>query len=99
MLNFRKKKKEERELVTYKNYLPAEVIDVEKRGRKLYLLLRWSNFHTVPKWVRADMCKPYTPEPKEKKSVFTLVSRGKAELNWFEKFIVKLQNWWYGRKD
>lgn len=95
MLNFRKKKKEEKQLVTYKNYLPAEVIDVEKRGRKLYLLLRWSNFHTVPKWVRADMCKPYTPDGKR----VGFNPFGKAELNWFEKFIVKLQNWWYGRKD
>lgn len=105
MLNFRKKKREEeRKLVRYKNYPPAEVIDIEKRGRKFYLLLRWSNCHLVPKWVRADKCENYVySNLKFKDSLGSAIpvpfTRGKARLNWFERIIVKLQNWWYGRKN
>lgn len=96
MLNFRKKKKEEeKKLVIYKNHPPAEVIDVDRRGKNFYLLLRWSNYNALPKWVKADMCKPYTPVGKR----ISFNPFGRTELNWFEKFIVKLQNWWYGRKN
>lgn len=105
MLNFRKKKKEkERKLVIYKDNPPAEVIDIEKRGRKFYLLLRWSNYSITPRWVRADYCTKYTPggtklTDKLGSAIPVPFTRGKARLNWFEKIIVKLQNWWYGRKN
>jgi hypothetical protein len=91
---------EEKVYVLYKdNPWPARVIDVEKRGRKIYLLLRWENFGNEQfkpeKWVREALCVEFTPEGSQKPSY---KAPGKMALKWWQKLIVKFQNIWYGRK-
>lgn len=95
MLNFKKKKVQEKKpkLVVYKDYPPAQVIDAERRGKHLYLFLRWGNYHINPKWVKASLCSLY--EAPGKRVSFNPF--GRAKLNWFEKLIVRLQNLWYGK--
>lgn len=106
MLNSKKRKNslsEDKVYVLYKdNPCPARVVAVEKRGRKHYLLIRWENFGSEQfkpeKWVRDSLCKEYKPEGK--KTLYEeIYGKGKASLNWWQKLIVKLQNWWYGLKD
>ena len=107
MLNSKKRKNslsEDKVYVLYKdNPCPARVVAVEKRGRKHYLLIRWENFGSEQfkpeKWVRDSLCKEY--EPTKKNSLGSAIpvpfsKKGKAALNWWQKLIVKLQNWWYG---
>jgi hypothetical protein len=102
MWNFRKKENlpKQKDFVIYKNYKPARIIGAEKRGRKTYLSLSWNNLtvqgKTYEKWVRADQCKLYTPPGK--KTLYQEIY-GTVKLSWFQKLIVKLQNWYYGRKD
>jgi hypothetical protein len=85
---------EEKVFVTYKNSLPARVIAVEKRGRKHYLLIRWDNFGSdqfkPEKWVKDTLCKEYETPNKE------ALLQTRVKLAWWQKMIVKLQNWWYG---
>jgi hypothetical protein len=109
MWNFKKKKKtpEQKDFVIYKNYKPARIVGAERRGKKTYLLLAWTNLpqgeKIYEKWVKASECIEYTPSSKE----YSLGSaipvpfsrKGKVPLNWWQKLIVKLQNWYYGRKD
>jgi hypothetical protein len=95
MLNFKKKKKEEKVLVFYKNWPPARVIGSEKRGRNLFLLLNWENYHVKSKWVKADLCT----EVKALGKRTILNPFGRVELTWIEKLIVNIQNWYYGRKN
>lgn len=87
---------DEKKYVIYKDFPPARVIAVEKRGRKYYLLIRWENFAGAvsppEKWVKDTLCKEYTPE----KPSASYKAPGRIPLNWWQKFIVKLQNWWYG---
>lgn len=70
MSNFRKLAPEEKVYVIYKNYKPARVIAVEKRGRKHYLLLRWENYSfgtnqpKHEKWVKDTLCTEFKPEGK-----------------------------------
>ena len=70
MSNFRKLAPEEKVYVIYKNYKPARVIDVEKRGRKHYLLLRWENYSfgtnkpKYEKWVKDTLCTEFKPTGK-----------------------------------
>lgn len=102
MWNFKKKKKtpEQKDFVIYKNYKPARIVGAERRGKKTYLLLAWTNLpqgeKTYEKWVKASECIEYTPPGKK-----TLSQQiyGVVKLSWFQKLIVKLQNWYYGRKD
>lgn len=100
MLNSKKRQNslsEDKVYVLYKdNPCPARVIAVEKRGRKIYLLLRWENYggqiFKPEKWVKDTYCEEYTPTGKEK----SLFKGGRLDLSWWQKLIVKLQNWWYG---
>jgi hypothetical protein len=112
MSNFRMLSPEEKVYVIYKDFNPARVIAVEKRGRKHYLLIRWENLgdgkRSPEKWVKDSLCTEYIPLGKETNlaelrknalSVFPTYkanSKGKANLAWWQKLIVKLQNWWYG---
>jgi hypothetical protein len=104
MLNSKKKNSlsEEKVYVLYKDNPPARVVDVEKRGRKIYLLLRWENFGgeqlKPEKWVKDSLCEEFKPTGKRSSDFPTYKgrTRGKAPLNWIQKLIVKLQNWWYG---
>lgn len=108
MLNSRKLDPKEKVFVTYKDNYPARVIAVEKRGRKHYLLLRWDNFGgqiKPEKWVKDTLCKEFIPTGKgtlreqimrEALKVFPN-PRSTIKLNWWQKLIVKLQNWWYGK--
>jgi hypothetical protein len=103
MLNSKKRHNsltEEKVYVLYKdNPCPARVIDVEKRGRKIYLLLRWENFGNEQfkpeKWVREALCKEYKPEGPQTPSY---KAPGRMALNWWQKLVVKFQNWWYGEE-
>jgi hypothetical protein len=102
MWNFKKEKNslsEEKVYVLYKNNSnPARVMAVEKRGKNIYLLLRWENYASEqfkPKWVREALCVAFTPEELQKPSYKAL---GRIALKWWQKLIVKLQNIWYGRK-
>ena len=61
------------------------------------------------RWVKDTYCTEYTPTGKgETKAdiiqkeirrralkVFPSYKKGRLSLNWFQKLIVKLQNWWY----
>ena len=98
MSNFRLLSSDEKKYVIYKDFPPARVVAVEKRGRKHYLLIRWENFTgTVSfpeKWVKDTLCKEYTPE----KPSASYKAPGRIPLNWFQRLIVKLHNWWYGNK-
>lgn len=115
MSNFRTLGPDEKVYVNYKNYNPARIVAVEKRGRKHYLLLRWENFfgykgRYFEKWVKDSFCVEYKPTGKgttlaELKrnalSVFPTYRanrKGKVTLAWWQKLIIKLQNWWYGIK-
>lgn len=99
MSNFRLLDPDEKKYVLYKNSAPVRVIAVEKRGRKYYLLIRWENFagavSSPEKWVKDTLCKEYTPKKSEAK----YKAPGKLLLKWWQKIIVKLQNWWYGLKE
>lgn len=112
MSNFRKLDLEEKVYVNYKNYKPAKVVAVEKRGKNHYLLLRWENLpfykgKYYEKWVKDTLCKEYKPTGKgvtrseivrNALKVFPTYRanrKGRTPLNWFQKLIVKLQNWWY----
>jgi hypothetical protein len=72
---------------------------VEKRGKNIYLLLRWENYGNEQfkpeKWVREALCVEFTPEGPQKPSY---KAPGRMALNWWQKLIVKFQNIWYGRK-
>jgi hypothetical protein len=98
MLNSRLLKPEEKVFVIYKDNPPARVIAVEKRGRKHYLLLRWDNLggdvFKPEKWVKDTLCTEYKPEGSQKYK-----APGRMPLNWLQKLIVKLQNWWYELRD
>ena len=98
MSNFRLLSSDEKKYVIYKDFPPARVVAVEKRGRKHYLLIRWENFTgtvSLPeKWVKDTLCKEYTPE----KPSASYKAPGRIPLNWFQRLIVILQNWWYGNK-
>ncbi len=102
MWNFRKKKKtpEQKDFVIYKNYKPAKIVGAERRGKKTYLLLAWTNLpqgeKTYEKWVKASECIEYTPPGKK---ILSQQIYGAVKLNWLQNLIVKLQNWYYGRKD
>jgi hypothetical protein len=89
-------KPEEKVFVIYKDNPPAKVVAVEKRGRKHYLLLRWENLgqgqFKPEKWVKDTLCTEYKPEGSQK-SFYK--APGRMPLNWWQKLIVKLQNWWY----
>jgi hypothetical protein len=105
---------EEKVYVLYKDNPPARVVDVEKRGRKIYLLLRWGNFGSEQfrpeRWVKDSLCEEFKPTGKgitrtevvkNALRVFPTYRanrKGRTPLNWFQKLIVKLQNWWYGLK-
>lgn len=102
---------DEKVYVTYKDNPPARVIAVEKRGRKHYLLLRWDNFGSEQfkpeRWVKDEICTEYKPTGKgttlqklrrNALNVFPYTKKGKTNLAWWQKIIVKLQNWWYGIK-
>ena len=101
MWNFRKKEKspDKKDFVIYKHYKPARIIAIEKRGRKYFLLITWDNLtyrgQSYEKWVRADQCKPYIPPGKKTlaQEIYDVV-----KLTWLQKLIVKLKNWYYGRK-
>ena len=96
MSNFRLLDPDEKKYVIYKNSAPARVIAVEKRGRKYYLLIRWENFAGAvsppEKWVKDTLCKEYISEKPE----VSYEAPGKMPLKWWQKIIVKLQNWYYG---
>ena len=101
MLNSKKRQNslsEEKVFVTYKDNLPARVIDVEKRGRKIYLLLRWENFggdqFKPERWVKDTLCVEY--KPTGKKTLYQQIYGEKFKMSWWQSLIVKLQNWWYG---
>jgi hypothetical protein len=87
---------EEKVYVLYKDNPPARVVDVEKRGRKIYLLLRWENFGSEQfrpeRWVKDSFCKEFKPEGSQKPFY---KAPGKVVLTWWQKLIVKFQNWWY----
>lgn len=101
MLNSKKRHNsltEDKVYVLYKdNPFPARVMAVEKRGRKHYLLLRWENLGGAvfkpEKWVKDTLCEEYFPEGSQKPSY---KAPGRLALNWWQKLIVKFQNWWYG---
>ena len=105
MLNSKKRKNslsEDKVYVLYKdNPCPARVVAVEKRGRKHYLLIRWENFGSEQfkpeKWVKDALCKEY--EPTGKKTLYQEIYGEKYKMSWWQKLIVKLQNWWYGIKN
>lgn len=117
MSNFRTLKPHEKVYVNYKNYKPAKVVAVEKRGRKYYLLLRWENFSFgtnrphYEKWVKDSLCTEYKPTGKGttleevKRAALNVFpayrgrKKTRASLAWWQKLIIKLQNWWYGIKD
>lgn len=87
--------------VLYKHYPPAVVRGAEKKGRKIYLLLVWTNYAFTDKWVKASVCKEYFPGgSKSEKGLAIPVpfSRGKVGLNWFQRIVVDIQNWWYKYK-
>jgi sarcosine oxidase delta subunit len=102
MWNFRKKEKspDKKDFVIYKDYKPARIVAIERRGRKYFLLITWDNLshrgQSYEKWVRADQCKAYIPPGK--KTLYQQIY-GAVKLNWFQNLIVKLQNWYYGRED
>jgi len=89
---------DKKDFVIYKNYPPARILALEKRGRKYFLYLSWENLSQnnkiYEKWVRADQCKEYKPEGKK-----TLSQQiyGVVKLTWLQNLIVKLQNWWHGK--
>jgi hypothetical protein len=63
----------EKVYVLYKNNpAAARVMDVEKRGKNIYLLLRWENYGNEQfkpeKWVRETLCVEFTPESPKKLS-------------------------------
>jgi hypothetical protein len=111
MLNSKKQNSlsEEKVYVLYKDNPPARVVDVEKRGRKIYLLLRWENFGSEQfrpeRWVKDSLCEEFKPTGKglaRQKIVQNALKvfpnykgRSKWPLTWWQKLIVKLQNWWY----
>lgn len=107
MLNSKKQNSlsEEKVYVLYKNNPPARVVDVEKRGRKIYLLLRWENFGNEQfkpeRWVKDSLCEEFKPTEKRTSNFPTYKgrTRGKAPLKWWQKLIVKFQNWWYGIRE
>jgi hypothetical protein len=46
------------EFAKYRNFPPARIISMDKKGHKLYLLLSWDNRKDLPsKWVRAKECR------------------------------------------
>lgn len=101
MWNFRKKEQfpEQKDFVIYRDYKPARILAMEKRGRKYFLLIGWNhlthNGKIYEKWVRADQCKAYIPPGKK-----TLSQQiyGVVKLSWLQNLIVKLQNWFYGNR-
>ena len=107
MSNSRLLKPEEKVYVTYKDNPPARVIAVEKRGRKHYLLLRWDNLghgqFKPERWVKDTFCTEYNPtgkgvslQEKRRRALSISLHKGRVKLAWWQKLIVKLQNWWYG---
>jgi hypothetical protein len=100
MWNFRKKESlpKQKDFVIYKDYKPARIVGAERRGRKTYLLISWTNLsykeRVQEKWVKASECIPYTPLGK--KTLYQEIY-GAVKLTWFQNLIVKLQNWYYGR--
>jgi hypothetical protein len=88
-------KPEEKVYVIYKNNPPARVIAVEKRGRKHYLLIRWENYggqqFKPEKWVQDTLCKEVKID-KPKKPFYK--APGRVALSWWQKLIVKFQNWY-----
>ena len=86
--------------VLYKHYPPAVIRGAERRGRKNYVLLAWTNYAILDKWVRLSACTPYEiggTKPRKGLAIPVPFSRGRLGLNWYQKIIVKLQNWWYGK--
>lgn len=96
MWNFRKKSLDYKDFVIYKDYKAARVISADKRGRKLYLLLSWDHLKmrgkSKEKWVKAELCKQYIPPGKKHLSQQIY---GAVRLNWLQKIIIKIQNYWY----
>ena len=111
MSNFKSLKEEKVYVLYKDNPFPARVISVEKRGKNHYLLIRWENFGGAvfkpEKWVKDTLCKEHKPTGKgvtrseivrNALKVFPTYRanrKGRISLNWFQKLIVKLQNWWY----
>jgi hypothetical protein len=80
----------------YKNFPPARIKAVEKRGKKIYLLLSWTNHpHLFNRWVNDKYCTEYVPTGKPVQKT-RRIQKTRVKLNWFQNLIVKLQNWWYG---
>jgi hypothetical protein len=102
MWNFRKRDKtpEQKDFVIYRDYKPARIVATERRGRRYFFLLTWSHLkvrgQAYEKWVRADECIQYIPPGK--KTLYQEIY-GAVKLHWLQKLIVKLKNWYYGRKD
>lgn len=78
--------------------------------KNLWLYVSWTNERLVPKWVKASNCivdEELTKKALEQKASKELkkgiekkifeIKTGTSSLNWFQKFIVRLQNWWYER--
>lgn len=87
---------EEKVYAIYKNNPPARVIKVDKYGKHIYLLLRWENSSMPDKWVKDTQCTEYTMPETKKKPTPSKPQPGKAELNWWQKLIIHLQNKWNG---
>jgi hypothetical protein len=101
MWNFKKRSlPEQKDFVLYRNYKPARIVSAERRGRNLYLLLSWTNLthknQAYEKWVKASECVQYTP-PGKKTLYQEIYGNTVAKFNWFQKLIVKLKIWWYGK--
>lgn len=103
MWNFKKRSlPEEKDFVLYRNYKPARIIAAEKRGKKLYLLLTWTNLThrggTFEKWVKAEECREYNP-PGKRTLYQEIYGNAAKKFSWFQKLINNLKIWWYGRKN
>jgi hypothetical protein len=87
----------------YKHYPPARVVKMDKRGRRLYLLLRWDNVmggtHPPEKWVKAHRCEEYIPGGTQNKAKTELKPPYKVEPNWWQRIVIKLQNWYYAYRN
>jgi len=78
----------------------------------LWFYVSWSDnsLKTGPAWVKAKNCQideELTKKVLEQKNLKELkkgikekvleIKTGTSSLNWFQRFIVKLQDWWYER--
>jgi hypothetical protein len=101
MWNFRRKEKtpKQKDFVIYKKFKPARILAVDRKGRTPYFLISWDNLthrgQAYQKWVKAELCTQYIPPGK--KTLYQEIYGEVRNLTWFQKLIVKLKNWWYGK--